>query len=92
MGEQTDARGNRNAQSTGLDQLQHLGAETAGTTLQIQSIENQTGRNGDVTPFRSIAGIGLKRGSLLQQPLTIGGPAMTRGCLPLFWSQRCESG
>lgn len=59
------------ASGPGLDQLQHLRAETTGATLKIECFEDEAGGSRKVSLLGSLARARLKGRCLLEQTLTI---------------------
>lgn len=53
-----------------LDQLQHLGGDTTGPSLAVESLENQLGRIGHSACIRGTGGLIEQPGGLIQKLLT----------------------
>ena len=58
-------------ESTGLDQLQHLGTKTTSPPLPVQSLEDETGRRGEVAGISVLPGLTLAILGSVQQVMTI---------------------
>jgi hypothetical protein len=56
----------------GLDQLENLRTESAGTTLAVEGGEDQACRSGQFTPGGRVLGLSVEYLGLIEQVLTVG--------------------